>query len=237
MRGSLESTAIREQAPPRLLTVPETAEHFRVREATVQRWCREGRIKAIRHGKSWRIPIDALADAGDSIAAPEPADSPPARGRSAGWHGLLVADHEPTMEDVFAVLQAQVTSVTQLRLVTFRLDAVKTNTPEAQSRLSALLQAWERAIAQVGETERVLVIVVGDPSAARLTETEHDAWEDHLSQATNTRPLTIICARESKRVLREDMNVWVQSLAVHAAVYFRNRLSSFSMVSTVTAAA
>ena len=236
MRGSLESTAIREQAP-RLLTVLETAEHFRVREATVQRWCREGRIKAIRHGKSWRIPIDALADANDSIAAPEPAEQPTTRRGAAGWHGLLLADHEPTMEDVFAVLPAHVADVTQLRLVTFRLAAAKVHAPEGRSPLTALLQAWERALAQVGKTERVLVIVVGDPSAARLTETDQNAWEDHLTQATTARPLTIICARESKRVLREDMDVWVQSLSTHAAVHFRNRSSSFSMVSAATQAA
>lgn len=236
MRGSLESTAISAQAP-RLLTVPETAQHFRVREATVQRWCREGRIRAIRHGKSWRIPIDALADAGDSPIAAEPVESPKAPRGPVGWHGLLLADHEPTMEDVFGVLPAHVAGVTQLRLVTFRLDAAKGSGPEAQSALAALLQAWERAIAHVSKTERVLVIVVGDPGAARLTETEHDAWEDHLTRATNERPLTIICARESKRVLGEDMDVWVKSLANHAAVHFRNRSSSFSMVSTATEAA
>lgn len=218
---------------PQLLTVPETAHHFRVREATVQRWCREGRITAIRHGKSWRIPLEALAGSSEPRDARAP-DRAPARTRtgSPGWHGLLLADHEPTMEDVFAVLHAQVAGVSQLRLVTFRLDATNVGEPEGRSPLTALLEAWERVLADVGKTERVLVIVIGDPGTARLTATEHDAWENHLTQAANGRPLTIICARESKRVLQDEMEVWVQSLATHAAVYFRSRSSSLSMVAT-----
>lgn len=43
-----------------LLTVSEVAEPLRVPDATVTRWCREGRIEAIALPRGWRIPRESL---------------------------------------------------------------------------------------------------------------------------------------------------------------------------------
>lgn len=45
-----------------LLTVEEVAHYLGVRPVTIYRWCREGRLPAIKVGKSWRIRRTALAE-------------------------------------------------------------------------------------------------------------------------------------------------------------------------------
>ena len=42
------------------LTVAETAERLRVAPQTVYRWCRSGRLRAVKIGKAWRISADEL---------------------------------------------------------------------------------------------------------------------------------------------------------------------------------
>ncbi len=44
----------------RYLTVKETAERLRVVPQTVYRWCRAGRLAAVKIGKDWRIPAHQL---------------------------------------------------------------------------------------------------------------------------------------------------------------------------------
>jgi len=39
----------------RLLDVKQTADYLQVSETTVQRWCRAGRLPAMRIGHEWRI--------------------------------------------------------------------------------------------------------------------------------------------------------------------------------------
>ncbi|MDZ4371595.1 MAG: helix-turn-helix domain-containing protein [Phenylobacterium sp.] len=48
------------EAPPSYLTVKEAAGLLRTAEQTVYRWCRSGRIPAIKVGKEWRIPAAGL---------------------------------------------------------------------------------------------------------------------------------------------------------------------------------
>lgn len=45
---------------PQYLTVNETAELLRTVPQTVYRWCRSGRLKAVKVGKEWRIPADQI---------------------------------------------------------------------------------------------------------------------------------------------------------------------------------
>lgn len=42
-------------APGRVLTVQEVAEHLKVSQATVWRWCQSGKLPAFRVGQQWRI--------------------------------------------------------------------------------------------------------------------------------------------------------------------------------------
>lgn len=51
------------------LTVEEVAALLRIHSNTVYRWCREGRLKALRFGKGWRIPRAALENVGAEFAA------------------------------------------------------------------------------------------------------------------------------------------------------------------------
>ena len=46
--------------PARYLTVRETADRLRVTPHTVYRWCRTGRLQAMKIGKEWRIPAQQL---------------------------------------------------------------------------------------------------------------------------------------------------------------------------------
>ena len=43
-----------------LLDVDDVAEYLGVEQSTVQRWCREGGIPAMKIGKEWRIRRDTL---------------------------------------------------------------------------------------------------------------------------------------------------------------------------------
>lgn len=39
-----------------ILTVPEIAEYLRVSRTTVWRWCNEGKLRAFKAGRHWRVP-------------------------------------------------------------------------------------------------------------------------------------------------------------------------------------
>ena len=43
-----------------LLEVPEIARYLRVSDVTVYRWCKEGKLPALKLGHSWRIRRSAL---------------------------------------------------------------------------------------------------------------------------------------------------------------------------------
>jgi excisionase family DNA binding protein len=43
-----------------LLTVAETAACLRVSQATLWRWCQEGRVPALKIGREWRVVNPAL---------------------------------------------------------------------------------------------------------------------------------------------------------------------------------
>ena len=49
-----------ESAAPRFLTVPEVAEQMRVSNMTVYRLLHSGELPAIRVGRSFRVPAQAL---------------------------------------------------------------------------------------------------------------------------------------------------------------------------------
>ena len=49
--------------PGRLLTIDEVAERLRVHPNTVYRWCRTGRLRAVKLGKEWRILEEELEGA------------------------------------------------------------------------------------------------------------------------------------------------------------------------------
>ena len=44
----------------KLYTVAELSQKWRISPQTVQRWIREGKIKAFKVGRSWRIPEQAF---------------------------------------------------------------------------------------------------------------------------------------------------------------------------------
>jgi len=46
----------------RLLRTKEVAEFLSVKEKTVRKWCREGRLIAVKKGGEWRIPLKALQE-------------------------------------------------------------------------------------------------------------------------------------------------------------------------------
>lgn len=58
-----------------LLTVREAAGYLRVSQATMWRWCQEGRVPAFKIGHEWRVVTPALqrlveaAGAADTVAA------------------------------------------------------------------------------------------------------------------------------------------------------------------------
>lgn len=45
---------------PQLLTIDEVADYLQVHPATVQRWMKEGKLKAVKLGRLTRIHKDAL---------------------------------------------------------------------------------------------------------------------------------------------------------------------------------
>jgi excisionase family DNA binding protein len=65
-----------------LLTVREAAGYLRVSQATLWRWCQEGRVPAFKIGHEWRVVTPALqrlvaaGGAADAAGADVPADAP-----------------------------------------------------------------------------------------------------------------------------------------------------------------
>lgn len=55
-------------------TPEEVAARFRVTPRTVRRWAAEGKLKAIRVGRQWRIPMDALDQLADSVVPGQDGD-------------------------------------------------------------------------------------------------------------------------------------------------------------------
>lgn len=55
------------------ITPEEVAARFRVTPRTVRRWAAEGKLEAVRVGRQWRIPLDALERL-TTAAAPSQAD-------------------------------------------------------------------------------------------------------------------------------------------------------------------
>jgi excisionase family DNA binding protein len=43
-----------------LLTVHETAEHLQVKESTIRAWIRQGKLRAIKFGREWRVTVKDL---------------------------------------------------------------------------------------------------------------------------------------------------------------------------------
>lgn len=43
-----------------LLTVHETADQLRVKESTIRAWIRNGKLRAIKFGREWRITVKDL---------------------------------------------------------------------------------------------------------------------------------------------------------------------------------
>src|SRR3990172_3557738 len=93
------------------LTVEEVAGLLRIHPNTVCRWCRQGRLQALRFGKGWRIPRTTLAKAGLSIGVAAPAKSladnwPPAPlfrdWCSGGDHVLAIAESGQAVYDLEA---------------------------------------------------------------------------------------------------------------------------------------
>lgn len=45
-----------------LMTVDQVAEIFAVTPATIREWCKSGKLKAIKPGKSWLVHRDHVTD-------------------------------------------------------------------------------------------------------------------------------------------------------------------------------
>jgi excisionase family DNA binding protein len=62
--------------PEELCTVDDAAIHLKLHPKTILRFIREGRLKATRIGKSWRIHRSDLAALAGAPASPDPAAGP-----------------------------------------------------------------------------------------------------------------------------------------------------------------
>lgn len=49
------------QPLPQMLTVAELAKHLQVDRITIRRWIASGKIPAVKIGRSYRIPAEAVA--------------------------------------------------------------------------------------------------------------------------------------------------------------------------------
>ncbi len=74
-----------------VLTAEEAARYLKVHPKTIQRWCREGRIPAIRAGNRYRLRARDLARHDRQDAAAEPADPLPRAEARDGWRVRIVA--------------------------------------------------------------------------------------------------------------------------------------------------
>lgn len=220
------------QHAQQLLTVQEAATFFKVKEPTIQRWCRQGRIPAIRRGKSWRIPWDTTIEVEGSMQAP--ADdallAPPSIAAPAGpgWHGLMVVDHDLALEEALAPLRLHVHSLNDLRLVRFSLSLRSTS--DGKASLPALKAAWEQRLASFNRNDRVVILVVNDEDVAFQSEADSDEWEEYLNLSVRDRPLTIICVRDDRWGVRHRLEVRPQSFAAHDMIWFQSRSSSYSLM-------
>ena len=77
--GSTRVSAVPGDGMEVLLTVAEAAAYLRVSQATMWRWCQEGRVPAFKIGHEWRVVSPALQRLVEAaVPANGPRDVPPA---------------------------------------------------------------------------------------------------------------------------------------------------------------
>lgn len=231
-----EGTTPSHREPRQLLTVREAAEHFRVQGATIQRWCREGRLPALRRGKSWRIPAEAI-ESSDALPARDLPSQPDDNPRpnlalvrpAGGQHMLMVAEGSVSLEDVLSLTGGQSESVAALRIVRFRIGLADEGDRQSIATLSQAKRACEDVLGAVGDGERIVAMFDGDPLAA-FSGDEADDWEDYLSNCSRNLPLTAICIHKAPQVFRPTMDSWTRCFAAHDLVWLRSDSSCLSLV-------
>ena len=67
-----------------LLTVREAAGYLRVSQATMWRWCQEGRVPAFKIGHEWRVVSPALQRLVEAVGADHAAGAADAAGSADG---------------------------------------------------------------------------------------------------------------------------------------------------------
>jgi excisionase family DNA binding protein len=161
-----------------LLTVEEVAAYLRVAPATVYRWCRNGRLRAIKIGKEWRIARGDLESflAGRAVSLPHrPLESLLLEALRPPEHILVMSDSREQIYDLqvrflrtgyeaghplFIGLWWQTTAVFREKLVA---AGVPYDELLADGRLSTA--DFTRAYAE-GGPEEVIAIWAGQAAAA-----------------------------------------------------------------------
>jgi len=68
---------------PLAITIPDAAKRLSVSERTIRRLIERGELRAVRVGRVWRVPMEALRDYLSETKGHEPHGSPRAQQRSA----------------------------------------------------------------------------------------------------------------------------------------------------------
>ncbi len=231
--GDLPEVARMRREAPELLTVHEAAEHFRVQEPTIQRWCREGRLQAVRVGKSWRIPrpdhnippMDTARRTPDAYRNGA-LDRIALGSRARGQHRLVVAETADHAEALLGRLQSRAVArnVVAVRLRLGRADhwaesdevVLAPDLEPGETRELAL--AWKRFLNPLSHHERVLCLMRQDTSPAFANGEALVRWETHISASVVGGPFTVICVYDDASFQRLPIDVRTRVIAEHSAM-------------------
>lgn len=74
-----------------VVTAEEAARYLKVHPKTIQRWCREGRLPAMRAGNRYRLRLSDLRNGEVRASEPAPDTPPPPRARPSGERARVIA--------------------------------------------------------------------------------------------------------------------------------------------------
>jgi excisionase family DNA binding protein len=218
----------------RLMTVREAAAYYRVTEATVHRWCREGRLQAVRVGKSWLIPRPereaSRADGpGQELAGYRNAalDRKVLSSRARGQHIMTVAASDDHAEALIERIRQQAATRHIVALnVRFR-TADRDDERRDEVLLPPILEsgdnlqlelAWQRSLTPLARQGRVLCLIRQKAPADSASGGAFTHWEESISSSILGGPFTVVCVYADAPFQRMEVDARTRIIAAHSAL-------------------
>jgi excisionase family DNA binding protein len=225
-----------EPATDPLMKVGEAAAFYRVTEPTIHRWCRIGRLPAVRVGKAWLIPrptsdlsLPAAAAASVAVASREsPLDSKLFGAAARGQHFLCVAASAAHAEN----LSERIRQRSQTRRIPALLVRIGDDGAAAEGSADVLLSpddienseagemelVWRQAIAPLARQGRALCLIRQYAPANSAGAEALVRWERQIRRSVLGKAFTVLCLYDDASFQQLTAAERTRIMAAHAFI-------------------